>query len=217
MSAAAIPNHTTITLETATLAVRAYNDGSYGCLKNPVLDRQALEMFADGLGATEGKILMQVEFIGKNYGGAAGFKKAYSLAPDIARDIVAKRDHYAAAARVTLPVMQQIPSYATLYTLYQPFVKTLHGKENWHVWATKFWHFLNPEAFPIEDSRVDKFFAITSSSSVDKYVKFLKRFVVFAAKHHEWVPHLQKVDGGLAWCENKLWDKVFYGVVELKS
>src|SRR5437870_5639933 len=120
MNAVAIPNSRTITLETAKRAVQAYNDGMYGCLKNPILDRQALEMFADGLGATEQKILKQVEFIGRNYGGAAGFKAAYSLAPNIAGDIAAKRDQYAEAAGAALPVFQQTPSCTTLFTLYQP-------------------------------------------------------------------------------------------------
>jgi hypothetical protein len=64
-----------------------YNEGLYGCLKNPEVDQQARDMFADGFGSTSAEILRQVEFIGRNYGGAAGFKAAYSLAPDITRDI----------------------------------------------------------------------------------------------------------------------------------
>jgi hypothetical protein len=45
-------NWKTITLESAKSAVMAYNNGTYGCLKNPDLDKQALEMFEDGLGST---------------------------------------------------------------------------------------------------------------------------------------------------------------------
>ena len=206
---------TTITLDIAKRAVKAYSDGTYSCLKNPDLDRQALDMFDDGLGATNDKILRQVEFIGRNYGGAAGFKAAYALAPDIAREITANRDEYDQTARSASPVLHQFPSRDALKILYSPFVKPLHGKSNWQVWATKFWHFLNHDACPIEDSRVDKFFVLNQLNSVDKYLAFLDRFRQFALSHQEWLPHLQQVDSGLACCDNKLWDKMCYGVAEL--
>jgi hypothetical protein len=214
---AVVTTYRTITREVAGNAIKAYNDGTYGGLKNPVLDRQALEMFADGLGSTSGKIGRQVEFIGRDYGGAAGFKAAYALVPDITRDIVANRERYEQAALSALPILTQVPSRDTIEILYLPFVKPLHGKSNWQVWGTKFWHFLNPDAFPIEDSRVDKFFVLTDLNSVDKYLKFLNRFREFAISHQEWLPHLRQVDGGLAWCDNKVWDKMCYGLAELDS
>jgi hypothetical protein len=91
-------NWRTITLERATIAVKLYNDGTYGCLKNPDLDQQALDMFADGLGPTAGKILRQVEFIGREYGGVAGFPSAIKLAENIASDIFKNREEYEKAA-----------------------------------------------------------------------------------------------------------------------
>jgi len=203
-----------ITIEDAKSAVKAYNEGTYGCLKNPALDQQARDMFLEGLGSTSGKINRQVDFIGRDYGGAAGFKAAYALAPDIARDIVANREQYAQVALAALPILTEIPSREAIEILYRPFVKPLHGKSNWQVWGTKFWHFLNPEAFPIEDSRVDKFFVLADLNSVDKYLRFLNRFREFALSHQEWLPHLRQVDGGLAWCDNKLWDKMCYGLGE---
>jgi hypothetical protein len=212
-----VTTYRTITREVAEQAIKAYNDGTYGCLKNPDLDRQACDMFADGLGSTSGKIGRQVEFIGRDYGGAAGFKAAYALAPDITRDIVANLEQYEQAALSALPILTQVPSRDTIEILYRPFVKPLHGKSNWQVWGTKFWHFLNPDAFPIEDSRVDKFFVLTDLNSVDKYLKFLNRFREFVLSHQEWLPHLRQVDGGLAWCDNKLWDKMCYGIGELDS
>jgi hypothetical protein len=204
----------TITLQIAESAIKAYNDGTYGCLKNPELDQQALDMFADGLGSSSGKIERQVEFVGRNYGGASGFKAAYSLVPDITHDIVANREQFEQAAVTALPILSQIPSRDAIEILYRPFVKPLHGKSNWQVWATKFWHFLNPNAFPIEDSRVDKFFVLSDVNSVDKYLKFLNRFLEFSLSHQEWLPYLQQIDGGLAWCDNKLWDKMCYGLGE---
>jgi hypothetical protein len=212
-----VTTYRTIALEVAGHAIKAYNDGTYGCLKNPDLDRQARDMFADGLGSTSGKILRQVEFIGREYGGVAGRPSAIKLAPAIAHDIFENRTEYEQAANSASPILSQIPSRDTIKLLYRPFVKPLIDKNNrvssnWLVWATKFWHFLNPDAFPIEDSRVDKFFVLTGLNSVDKYLKFLNRFREFALSHQEWLPHLRQVDGGLAWCDNKLWDKMCYGL-----
>jgi hypothetical protein len=204
----------TITLENAKSAIKLYNDGTYGCLKNPDLDQQALGMFADGLGSTAGKILRQVEFIGREYGGVAGFPSAIKLAESIASDIFKNREEYEKAAYAALPILSEVPSRNTIEILYGPFIKALQGKKNWQVWGSKFWHFLNPNAFPIEDSRVDKFFVLTDLNSVDKYLKFLNRFREFALSHQGWLPELRQVDGGLAWCDNKLWDKMCYGLGE---
>jgi hypothetical protein len=186
-----------ITLESAKSAVRLYNNGSYGCLKNPDLDQQALDMFADGLGSTAGKILRQVEFIGREYGGIAGFPSAIKLAENIATEIYNNRNDYEGAAISALPVLKEAANRDTIEILYRPFIKPLHGKKNWQVWGSKFWHFLNPNAFPIEDSRVDKFFLLSDLNSVDKYVKFLKRFMEFALSHQGWLPALREVDGGI--------------------
>jgi hypothetical protein len=101
--------------------------------------------------------------------------------------------------------------------LYRPFVKPLYGKSNWLVWATKFWHFLNPDAFPIEDSRVDTFLVIDRSNSVNGYLSFCNKFREFSLSRQDWLPELRQVDGGLAWCDNKLWDKVFYGFGDMNS
>jgi hypothetical protein len=202
----------TITLEAAGRAINAYNDEKNRGLANPDIDRQARELFADGLGSTSDEIQRQVDFIGDVYGGAAGFNAALRLVPDIARDIFANREQYEQAALSALPIMSQLPSLDAIETLYRPFVQPLFGRSNWQVWGTKFWHFLNPEAFPIEDSRVNRFFGINDPNSVDKYLKFLGRFREFALSHQDWLPHLRQVDGGLAWCDNKLWDKMCYGL-----
>jgi hypothetical protein len=88
----------TLTLDRALLAINVYNKGLYGEMPNPDLDERAREMFEGGLGITTEKILEQVNFVGKDYGGAAGFKAAYALAPDIARDIASNRAQYEQAA-----------------------------------------------------------------------------------------------------------------------
>lgn len=106
--------HQTVTLDRACLAVKVYNEGMYGCLKNPDLDDRAHDMFKDGLGSTKEMIEHQVAFIGRDYGGAAGFKAAYALIPDIAHDIAADRDNYGQAAVSALPITVRIPSRNTL-------------------------------------------------------------------------------------------------------
>jgi hypothetical protein len=214
-----VTTYRTVTLENAQRAIKVYNEGLYGCLKNPEVDQQARDMFADGLGSTSAEILRQVEFIGRNYGGAAGFKAAYSLAPDITRDIFANRQQYNQTAVSALPLLSQIPSRNTIEILYRPFIKPLHGKSHWQVWATKFWHFLNPDAFPIEDRYVNQFFVISDANSVDTYLKFLNRFREFALSHQKWISNLREIDGDadgeIACRENKLWDKMCYGFGDL--
>jgi hypothetical protein len=213
-------SYKTITLDRAGLAVKVYNEGMYGCLKNPDLDQRARVMFKAGLGSTSDEIERQVNFIGRDYGGVAGYKAAYVLARDIARDIFANRQQYEQAARSAEPILAQVPSREIIEILYRPFVKPLDGKSNWQVWATKFWHFLNPKAFPIEDSRVDKFFVLTDNNSVDKYLKFLARFREFVLSHQDWLPELRQVDGdvdGEPCSDNKLWDKMCYGLGELEK
>jgi hypothetical protein len=208
-----------ITVEIAQKAIQAYNSGCYGGgIKNPDLDRKALALFANGLGRTLEEVHRQVRFIGVDYGGAAGFPAAYLLAPAIARDIYDVRSRYARLATGALPLSVAPCSLEVVSQLYAPFIKPLYGKSNWHVWATKFWHFLRPEAFAIEDSRVDKFFRTGArASSPAKYVFFLRRFRQFTITHSSWVPRLREVDGELAWSENKLWDKVCYGLRELQD
>jgi hypothetical protein len=207
-----------ITLERAKLAVKVYNEGMYGCVKNPDLDERARVMFEDGLGRADADIERQVRFIGEDYGGAAGFKAAYSLTPLIARDIATNRAQYEQAVISAQPILMQVPRRASVNILYAPFVKPLHNKSNWQVWFSKFCFWLNQRAFPMEDSRVNDFFLLTDLNSVDKYLKFADRFRDFALRHEEWVPELRKVDDGSdsqPCSDNKLWDKMCYGLADL--
>jgi hypothetical protein len=174
-------------------------------------------LFIEGLARTHDGILEQVYFIGKDYGGVAGFKAALSLAPAIAEDIYRVRDRYVDLIKSAPPLRQGPSSIKVISELFAPFVKPLHGKSKWQTWAAKFWHFLNPDAFPIEDSRVDKFFRLVQTNSPEKYITLLDRFREFDLDHQSWLSELRKVDAGHAWCDNKLWDKVCYGVVEIES
>jgi hypothetical protein len=210
----------TITLDRAKLAVKVYNEGMYGCVKNPKLDERAREMFAGGLGKTTSEIEQQVRFIGEDYGGAAGFKAAYSLTGEIARDIAANRAQFEQAVSSAQSILIQVPRRASVDILYAPFVKLLHNKSNWQVWFSKFCFWLNQRAFPMEDSRVNDFFLITDLNSVDKYLKFADRFRDFVLCYQDWVPALREVDHGSdsqPCSDNKLWDKMFYGLGDLEK
>ena len=137
-------------------------------------------MFADGLGLTSEKIERQVTFIGDDYGGVAGRPAAINLARDIARDIFERREEYEKAATRAPSILTGIPDRNAIEVLYRPFVKPLIDKNkretsNWLVWAAKFWHHLNSDAFPIEESRVDAFFKLNDYASVDKYMKLLNK------------------------------------------
>jgi hypothetical protein len=210
----------TLTLDRACLAINVYNNGYYGNEKNPDLDERARKMFAGGLGPTPDKIEEQVRFVGKDYGGAAGFKAAYALIPDIARDIAANRAQFEQAAATAQPILMQVPRRAAVDILYRPFVKPIHGRSNWQVWATKFWFHLNPRAFPIEDRFVNNFFMLTDNNSVDKYLKFADMFRTFTLKYQAWLPRMRQADAGAdsqPCSDNKLWDKIFYGLGELED
>jgi hypothetical protein len=214
----ATTTHRTITLDRAKLAVKVYNEGMYGCVKNPDLDESARVMFVGGLGKTTSKIEQQVRFIGEDYGGAAGFKAAYSLTPEIARDIAANRARFEQAVCSAQSILMQVPSRASVNILYAPFVKLLHDKSNWQVWFSKFCFWLNQSAFPMEDSRVNNFLLIRDVNSVDKYLKFADRFRDFVLRHQDWVPGLREVDDGSdsqPCSDNKLWDKMCYGLADL--
>jgi hypothetical protein len=205
----------TVTLETAKQGLRAYNEGVDGCIKGADLDDRAAVLFARGLGTTREEILNQVQFIGRDYGGVAGFPSALSLAEQISLDIFAIREQYDQTVRSAAPLLERLPSGAIVELLYAPFIKPLHGKRNWLVWASKFWHFLNPSAFPIIDSRVESFFGVNMSASAQKYHFFADRLRSFIHAHQSWLPELRAVDGGDAQSELKLWDKIFYGLEDL--
>lgn len=209
----------TITLDTAIRAVKAYNSGWYRGEPNLELDRRAQQTFSGGLACTLDGVYEQVRFIGDDYGGVAGFPAALSLAPMIAQDIYINLDAYGNRAKAAPALIQTPSTKDTIEFLLDPFDKPLHGKRIWLTWASKFWHFLNPNAFPIGDSRVCRFFGIQSwSNSSHKYAEgIMENFRKFAVEHEAWLEPLFEEDGGHSWSEIKLWDKVFYGLVELED
>ncbi len=130
----------------------------------------------------------------------------------IANAIFASRENYASAIARARPLIESLPSRESVAFLCKPFIQPCEGKRNWLVWGTKFWHFLNPEAFPIEDSRVDSFFKLAwNQDPVKRYLVMMHAFREFALTHEAWVPALRAADEDFS-SVNKLWDKVFFGV-----
>jgi hypothetical protein len=221
----------TVSLDRACRAVEVYNKGldGHGVVKDD-LDIRARKMFANGIGRSKEKIAEQLRFIGSDYGGVAGRPAALNLAPNIAHDIFQNREEYERLAYSALPILSEVADRNTIKVLYRPFVQPLvdkNGREtsNWKVWAAKFWHHLNPRAFPIRDSRVDTFFILPSSNPIDEYLELLKRFRTFVVSHQEWLQQLRQADGGVdgevdgvpVCSDNKLWDKMCYGLVDLDN
>ena len=210
-------NHNTITLPEAIAAISSYNSGVYKGRRNVDIDNEARQLFLDGLGKTPSQIKDQVRFIGQDYGGT-GFTLAGQQLPDrIAQEIYSARDEYAARTSSASPLVGCVPDQELVRFLYHPFeqvFKSPKGKRtfnNWLTWGTKFWHFLNPETFPMRDSRAKRFFSVTDRSNpIQTYCEYLEIFRASMISHQGWFPRLRQVDDGQAWNDVKLWDKVAY-------
>lgn len=210
-------DYKSITLDDARKAILAYNASCYtDRRKSTEIDKEARKLFQKGLARTLAEIERQLRFIAVDYGGIAGFKAATALIPKIAQDIYDIRDRYYELSRNARPLYEGVAPVKTIEVLFKPFIlsEPFYNKRTWQVWAAKFWHFLNPDAFPIEDSRVDKFFHISGSNSPEKYLRLASRFRDFALSHQSWLAPLRELDGDPECCDNKLWDKVCYGVME---
>lgn len=211
----------TIALPEAITAISAYNNGVYGKTgrKNIDIDNDARQRFSGGLGETLPEIKGQVRFIGQDYGGTANTLAGQLLPARIGQDIYSVRDEYAARISSALPLINIVPDQKLIELLFQPFEQILespNGKrvwKNWLTWGTKFWHFLNPDAFPILDSRAKKFFSVTTHVNVlQTYREYMEVYRASMMHHQNWFPRLRQIDGGLAWNDVKLWDKVAYEV-----
>lgn len=209
----------TITLPEAITAISAYNSGVYKKTgrKNVDIDNDARRRFAGGLAQTPSDIKEQVRFIGQDYGGTA-YTLAGQLLPDrIGQAIYSVRSQYAQRASSAIPLISSVTDRKLVEFLFHPFEQILESpngrstQKNWLTWGTKFWHFLNPDAFAILDSRARKFFSISTRKNViDTYCEFLDKFRASMTSHQGWFPRLRQIDGGLAWNDIKLWDKVVY-------
>jgi len=154
---------TEISQNDAEEAIFDYNSGkdSFG-KKNVDVDKEARAIFDGGLGQTLDEIKHQVEFIGNNYEGLKYFKnnEGHKISLKISKAIYNFRNVFTSS-------IKKYDNYEALDInyiwddIFYPFSKgNIGGKNDYKVWATKFWHFLNPSTFPIMDSRSVYFYAI---------------------------------------------------------
>ncbi len=211
------PTYKTITLQQAIDAVIAYNKGIYrkSGRKNVEIDAEGMSKFRGGLARKLDGLTAQVAWVGRDYGGTAHILASIQLPARIAEAIYNKLDDYEERIRGQEPLIKNPLSESEILFFYQPFQQILTTPKrtlrNWMVWATKFWHFLNPDAFQIMDSHAKRFYQVSAGHNiVSTYAILQSRAREILQSHEDWIPQLQKVDGGLAWSDLKLWDKVAY-------
>jgi hypothetical protein len=207
-----------VTFADAENAIKAYNSEIYVKTgrKNVDIDAEGIDKFKTGLGMTLSTIEEQIRWIGKDYGGTAFMLALTRLPSIIANDIYSMRAEYVRKISSSEPLIHHIPDRSVVVSLYRPFIQVLQtpaGKQmkNWMTWATKFWHFLNPNVFPIMDSHAKKFFKIPSNIEVvDAYMELLRRLHQLLIERFDWLTQLRQADKGHAGSDIKLWDKVAY-------
>lgn len=207
-----------LTLKRAVEAIRRYNRDLYKKAGKPNadVDQSALTMFKGGLAKTVEGIEAQIRFVGVDYGGSAVSLSHSQLPPLAAHNIFEVMDRYASTIAAVAPILEGgRATYEQIEFLYGPFSQTVKGPirewKNWIVWASKFWHFLNPSSFPIMDRLACKFFDVPEQDrKVDEYMEYAKRFQAYVLNRNGWLPELRAEDGGLARSDVKLWDKVIY-------
>ncbi|MBX9792074.1 MAG: hypothetical protein K2Y37_24385 [Pirellulales bacterium] len=197
-----------------------YNLENYFGEKNIELDRRGRELFSGGLGCTHSEIRDQINFTGWDYGGASNRRthrqRVAEVADSIAWDIFSTRDRYFALLESAGCLLYAPCARDVIDELLGPFIKPWPGETIGQIrlaWATKFWHFLKPDAFAIADRHVGDFFQIRESDHdrpIDEYYAVLNRVREFMLSHEDWLPRLREVDQGQASYDTKLWDKVFY-------
>ncbi|MEW6185162.1 MAG: hypothetical protein AB1585_05410 [Thermodesulfobacteriota bacterium] len=214
--------HKTITLQQAICAVRSYNQGIYGKSgrKNLDIDNEGISIFEQGLSKDDDKLTMQIGWVGRDYGGTAHSIASKQLPPRIAKAILNEFEEYHKRIIQRLPLTQLGMPDSEISYFYKPFQQTLTTEKrtfkNWIVWGTKVWHFLNPKAFQIMDSRAKRFYQVSASSDpVSMYADLQRKTRDLLLSHEDWLPELRAADNGNAWSDLKLWDKVAYEVGNL--
>jgi len=207
----------TVTLANALDAIRRYNRGVYGKSgrTNLEIDRDGKSRFHNGLERRKEKLERQIRWVGKDYGGTAHTIASKELPSRIADTILEDWDAYRSKIIGQPPLIENTMSEAVIRELYRPFIQRLDTKnrtlKNWMTWGTKVWHFVNPEAFQIMDSRAKRFYRIsTSKDPVAAYLELEEKAKELLLRYEKWLVDMRAADQGEAWSDLKLWDKVAY-------
>ncbi len=105
-----------------------------------------------------------------------------------------------------------------IWRIIRPFLNTnkkVHGKKcNWSTLASKFLHFMNPNVFPIMDSRSKRFYRITKydGNHVRQYFECIKvvNDILSDKEPKIDMPYLRTIDGPHYQGDIKMIDKIAY-------
>lgn len=188
--------------------VQQYNRGFYRGRRNIELDREAYSRFAKGLSRDMAELTNQITFVGKEYGGAQErFGDIRTEAALIAADVHPILEQWSKAVAEANPLVEGIPSQATLEYLFSPF----RGTKRWPVWASKTLHFLRPDVFPILDSNAKKPLGLRNLvNSSFGYRQFCSSFRDFLLANTEKLATARTADSGESPTDLKLLDKILY-------
>lgn len=200
-----------VTKEKAETAIRCYNIGRYRGRSNLELDSEGARMFEGGLRETEDGIREQVSWTGKEYGGSGNIHATRDLPSPIAHSIFAIRAEYDRQLLSAPILVDELFTRTLISTLFVPFQKQFGKARNWMTWATKFWHFLRPDSFPIMDSRAKRFFEIRANPDpINQYIQLAQLVQHTLQDKNDWLPMLRQTDEGQTESDIKLWDKVAF-------
>jgi len=209
----------TVTKADALNAIRSYNQGKYdkSGRTNLEIDREGKSLFQDGLKREKGALEDQIRWVGNDYGGAAHTIASKELPSPIADTILQDWDAYYSRIIEQRPLIENTMSKMVIRELYRPFRQRIETEKrtlmNWMTWGTKVWHFVNPDAFQIMDSRAKRFYRVaTSKDPVAAYLELEDRARKLLLSHKAWLADMRAADQGEAWSDLKLWDKVAYQV-----
>jgi hypothetical protein len=150
----------------------------------------------------------QITFVGKEYGGAQErFGDIRTEAAFIAANVHTILEQWSKAVAEAKPLVEGVPSQATLEYLFSPF----RGTKQWPVWASKTLHFLRPDAFPILDSNAKKPLGLRNLvNSSFGYRRFCSSFRDFLLANTEKLATARTADSGESPTDLKLLDKILF-------
>jgi hypothetical protein len=196
--------------QTAAQCIRRYNSSSYRGSGNTTLDRDAYDLFRNGLSRDTGQFLEQIAFVGERYGGAQErFVSIRNEAALIVSKLLPLFDNWLKAVGEVEPLVQRVPDQTTLDLLFSPFV----GTRQWPVWASKVLHFLRPGVFPILDSNAKKPLGLNNLvNSSHGYHQFCSKFRDAMLANPDALKCAHEADSGESPSDLKLLDKILYQI-----
>lgn len=208
--------HPHLSLDESISLIRQYNSSKYKPTNelNTSIDNRVLTIFKGGLDIDN--LQCQIDCIVRDYAGVhrpvrnVFMQKAYPIISErIKRQIQEVNEKISCAN----PIDKGGPSEDVTRFLFGIFiVPIMNGSReicNHMTLASKFWHFVCPNVFPIKD-RYSSLFLKSSGSSTEDYLLFVRRFCRY---FNDMKPHMETLrgaDSGNSWSDVKLLDKIAY-------